>query len=88
MHAITLDGHAIDIPPSALEGLKARLKGPVVLPGDAGYEDARTVWNAMIDRRPACVVRCLGTADVVAGVQFAREHRLLLCIKSGPGLMP
>ncbi len=83
MNARTLDGHAIEIPSSALDGLKARIKGVLVLPGDAGYEEARTVWNAMIDRRPACVVRCLGTADVIAGVQFAREHRLLLCIKSG-----
>ena len=83
MNATTLDGRAIEIPPSALDALKARLKGPVLFPGDAGYDDARTVWNAMIDRRPACVVRCLGTADVIACVQFAREHRLLLCIKGG-----
>jgi FAD/FMN-containing dehydrogenase len=53
------------------------------LPGDAGYEESRTVWNAMIDRKPALVMRCLGAADVIAGVQFAREHNLLLCIKGG-----
>ncbi|HET9229030.1 MAG TPA: FAD-binding oxidoreductase [Thermoanaerobaculia bacterium] len=63
--------------------LKTRLRGPVLLPGEAGYEEARTVWNAMIDRKPALVVRCLGTADVIACVQFAREHNLLLAIKGG-----
>jgi FAD/FMN-containing dehydrogenase len=59
------------------------LKGPVLVPGDAGYEDSRTVWNAMIDRTPAFVVRCIGVADVIACVKFAREHDLLLCIKGG-----
>ncbi|HEX5715716.1 MAG TPA: FAD-binding oxidoreductase [Thermoanaerobaculia bacterium] len=66
-----------------LNGLKMRLRGPVFVPGDAGYEESRTVWNAMIDRRPAMIVRCLGVADVIACVQFAREHELLLCIKGG-----
>ncbi|MDH3497907.1 MAG: FAD-dependent oxidoreductase, partial [Gemmatimonadota bacterium] len=56
---------------------------PVLVPGDAGYEDSRTVWNGMIDRRPALVARCLGTADVIAGVQVGGEHDLLLCIKGG-----
>ncbi|HEX4953106.1 MAG TPA: FAD-binding oxidoreductase [Thermoanaerobaculia bacterium] len=83
MNVRTLDGGEAALEPAALEGLKARLKGPVILPGDAGYEDARTVWNSMIDKRPALVVRCLGVADVIACVQFARAHRLLLCIKGG-----
>ncbi len=60
-----------------------RLRGSLFLPGDAGYEESRTVWNAMIDRRPAAVVRCLGKADVIACVQFARENDILLCIKGG-----
>jgi FAD/FMN-containing dehydrogenase len=55
----------------------------VLLPGDSGYEETRTVWNAMIDRHPSAVARCLGTADVIACVQFARENDLLLCIKGG-----
>jgi FAD/FMN-containing dehydrogenase len=55
----------------------------VFLPGDAGYGESRTLWNAMIDRRPAAVVRCGGTADVVACVQFARETDVLLSIKGG-----
>jgi len=83
MTATTLDGRTIEIAPEALAALKAGLKGPLLAPGDPGYDDSRTVWNAMIDRRPALVARCLGTADVIAGVNFARAHNLLLCLKGG-----
>jgi FAD/FMN-containing dehydrogenase len=51
--------------------------------GDPGYEDSRSIWNAQIDRRPGLIARCLGVADVVAGVNFAREHGLTLSIKGG-----
>ena len=83
MKMTTTAGNQIDLDPSALDGLKPRLRGAVILPGDGEYETSRTVWNAMIDRRPGLVVRCLGNADVVACVQFARQHDLLLCIKGG-----
>jgi hypothetical protein len=66
-----------------LDALKPRLAGPILLPGSEGYEASRSLWNAMIDRKPAAVVRCLGTADVIAAVEFAREHDLLLCMKGG-----
>jgi FAD/FMN-containing dehydrogenase len=74
---------AIEIERSTLEDLRARLRGPALLPSDPGYDDARAVWNAMIDRRPALIARCLGVADVVTCVNFAREHGLTLCIKGG-----
>lgn len=83
MKAKTLEGREIDLKQETLDGLKMRLRGPVLTPGDAGYEESRTVWNGMIDRKPAIVARCLGTADVMACVQFAREHALLLCLKGG-----
>ncbi|HSM14783.1 MAG TPA: FAD-binding oxidoreductase [Thermoanaerobaculia bacterium] len=83
MQATTRQGKSIDLAPEALDGLRAGLKGALLLPGDAGYEESRTVWNAMIDRRPAAVARCLGRADVAAAVRFAREHDLLLSIKGG-----
>ena len=83
MRATTVDGREIDLSNDALNGLRMRLRGPVLVPGDAGYEESRSLWNAMIDRKPALVVRCLGTADVIACVQLAREHGLLLCIKGG-----
>lgn len=83
MKATTTQGRKIDLKQEAFDALKMRLRGPVFFPGDAGYEESRTVWNAMIDRKPTAVVRCLGTADVIAGMQFAREHDLLLCLKGG-----
>src|SRR5512136_2710834 len=83
MKAKTLDGHEIDLGQEVVDGLRKRLKGPVLVPGEGGYEESRSVWNAMIDRKPALVARCFGTADVAACVQFAREHNLLLCVKGG-----
>ena len=62
------------IEPSAIEALRAKLRGQVLLPGDdGGYDAARRVWNAMIDRRPASIVRCEGAADVIDAVTFARD---------------
>lgn len=71
--------------PSAedIEALRTRVRGPVLTQDDVGYEDARTVWNAMIDRRPAVVVRCSDTSDVISAVRFARERNLLISIKGG-----
>ena len=83
MKARGLEGREIELKPDAFDGLKMRLRGPVFAPGDVGYEESRTVWNAMIDRKPAVVARCLGIADVIACVKFARENDILLCIKGG-----
>lgn len=83
MRAISTQGREIDLAKDAFDGLKMRLRGPVFLPGDPGYEESRTIWNAMIDRKPAAVARCLGNADVIAGVKFAREKDILICIKGG-----
>lgn len=57
-----------------IEGFRAALHGALLQPGDAGYDAARGVWNAMIDGRPAPIARCAGTADVMAAVAFARDH--------------
>jgi FAD/FMN-containing dehydrogenase len=83
MKATSLDGREIDLQGDAFNALKMRLRGPVFLPGDAAYDESRSVWNAMIDRKPAAVARCLGSADVIACVQFARDNDILLCIKGG-----
>ena len=83
MRARTMEGREIELKPDAFDGLRLRLRGPMFLPGDVGYEESRTVWNAMIDRKPAVVARCLGIADVIACVKFARENDILLCIKGG-----
>jgi FAD/FMN-containing dehydrogenase len=63
--------------------LRGALRGELVLPGDAGYEEARSVWNGMVDRRPAAVVRCAGTADVAAAVNVARQRGLALAVRCG-----
>jgi FAD/FMN-containing dehydrogenase len=60
-----------------------RLDGRLVLPGDAGYEEARTVWNAMVDRRPRMVVRCASVGDVVTAVRTARELDLEIGVRCG-----
>ena len=83
MQARTVDGAAVDLPQDAVSGWKGRLRGPVLAPGDPGFEDSRTLWNGMIDRRPALAARCIGTTDVIECVRFAREHNLLLSIKGG-----
>ncbi len=68
---------------SAVQGLRAGLRGPVLRPGDAGYDAARTIDNAMIDRRPALIARCAGVADVRAAVQFGRANDLLVSVRGG-----
>ncbi len=83
MRARTIEGREIDLKQEKLDGLKQRLRGAVVLPGETGYEESRTVWNSIIDRKPAIIVKCLGIADVIVCVQFARENEILLSIKGG-----
>ena len=66
-----------------VEELKNRLRGEIIQPGDDGYDDARKVYNAMIDRRPALIARCADTADVIAAVNFGRENDMLTAIRGG-----
>jgi len=68
---------------AVVSDLKRQLRGPLLQPGDPEFDAARSVWNAMIDRRPALIVRCTGVEDVVAGVNAARVHGLPLSIKGG-----
>jgi FAD/FMN-containing dehydrogenase len=79
----TLDGGTTTLAPEALEAFRAGFRGPILAPGDPGYDDARQIWNAMIDRRPGLIARCTGTADVVQAVRLAREHSLLSSVKGG-----
>jgi FAD/FMN-containing dehydrogenase len=75
---------------SALQELIAAMRGRVVQPGDPDYDDARAVYNAMIDKRPALIAQCADVADVIAAVNFARKQKLPLAVRSGghngPGL--
>ena len=68
---------------SALQQFKKNIRGEVLQPGDALYDPARGIWNRMIDKRPALIARCLGTADVIRCVEFAREHSLAVAVRGG-----
>jgi len=81
--ARTTEGGVIKLERKAIDDFGGRLRGTLLLSGDPGYDDARSIWNAMIDRRPALIARCLGVADVVACVNFAREQGLAMSIKGG-----
>jgi FAD/FMN-containing dehydrogenase len=71
-----------------MEQLRERARGAVIGLGDDGYEDARVVYNAMIDRRPRVVVRCSDAGDVIAAVDFARENGLDLAVRGGGHSVP
>jgi hypothetical protein len=68
---------------SAIQQLKSSVRGHTFCASDPGYDDARTVPNAMIDRRPAFIARCAGAADVLACVRIAREHDIVVSIRGG-----
>ncbi len=68
---------------TAIEAFRTNMRGTVILPADESYNETRSIWNAMIDRRPALIARCLGVADVLTCVKFAHEHDITLSIKGG-----
>jgi FAD/FMN-containing dehydrogenase len=71
------------LPGEALDALRGGLRGALCVPGDPGYDEARTIWNAMIDRRPAAIVRAAGASDVMQTVKLAAQHGLLLAVRGG-----
>jgi hypothetical protein len=73
---------------ATIQELRESVRGSVLTPGDDGYETARAVWNGMIDKHPALVVRCTGTADVLAAVQFARSQDLEVAVRAGGHSLP
>lgn len=80
---IQTDRKTITLEGSIIDAFQASLRGELLKSGDAGYDEARTIWNAMIDRKPALIARCTGVADVQTVVRFAAEHNLLTSIKGG-----
>jgi FAD/FMN-containing dehydrogenase len=68
---------------ATVRDLRDTMRGELVLPGDADYHEARSVWNGMIDRRPAMIARCTGTSDVIAAVGFARSEGLTVAVRGG-----
>src|SRR5215213_6962831 len=68
---------------AVVQEFTANLRGELLRPEDDGYDATRAVFNGMIDKRPAMIVRCAGTTDVIQGVNFARTHDLLLSVRGG-----
>src|SRR5215470_9313276 len=68
---------------AAIAPLKSSLRGELIEPNDARYDEARKVYNGMIDRRPRIIARCVDVADVIAAVTFGRENKLLIAIRGG-----
>lgn len=80
---LTLDGEEASLPRDALEPLRAGVRGGILTVGEPGYEDARRIWNAMVEHRPAILARCLTSRDVRTAVDFARTNGMLLSVRGG-----
>jgi FAD/FMN-containing dehydrogenase len=78
-----LDGGKTEIAEAVFQELRTAFRGCLIRPGDGEFDEARKVWNAMIDRRPGLIARCSGAADVIAAVNFARTHGLLVAVRCG-----
>jgi FAD/FMN-containing dehydrogenase len=79
----TLNGNRTQLPEASLKGLAESLRGQLLTRVSPDFDRARRVWNAMIDRKPALIARCLSATDVVRAVEFAREHRVLVAVRGG-----
>src|ERR1700692_3925617 len=83
LRVVTTEGTDAILEKATVQKFADSLRGPLLQPGEGGYDEARKVWNGMIDRRPALIARCAGVADVIAAVRFARAHELLLSVRGG-----
>ena len=83
IRATNITGGEFVLKNAKVEAFRSGLRGEVLLPGDDGYQAGRKVFNGMIDKRPAMIVRCAGTVDVVHAVDFARTHNLLIAVRGG-----
>ena len=83
LDAVTGDGRSVTLKRAAVRELGESLRGNLIRPGGPGYDSARRVWNAQMNRRPALIVQPRGATDVRNAVQFARESNLLLAVKCG-----
>jgi FAD/FMN-containing dehydrogenase len=88
LRVITTQGAETELKAPVVEAFQASMRGALLRPGEAGYDEARTIHNGMIDRRPALISRCVGVADVLTAVRFAREHDLLVSVRGGGHGMP
>src|SRR5690348_14789608 len=73
----------VDLESGVVQSFAGSVRGSVLRCGDADYDSARAIFNGMIDRRPALIVRCAGIADVIAAVKLARKHNLEVAVRGG-----
>lgn len=81
LNMTTLSGSTTVIGQETIDTLAESLRGSLVTPVDEGYDEARTIWNAMIDKKPGLIIKCAGAADVIRAVNFARENSLLVSVQ-------
>jgi FAD/FMN-containing dehydrogenase len=84
----TTRGSDIVLDEATVQGFKTSLRGPLLCPDDAGYDEARKVWNANVDKRPALIAGCAGVSDVINAVNFARTNHLLVSVRGGGHNIP
>ena len=86
LRVMTTTGEEMILEEATVQQFKGSLRGALLCPGNDGYDAARQVFNAMVDKRPALIVRCAGAADVVTAVHFAREHNVCVAVGLDHGI--
>jgi FAD/FMN-containing dehydrogenase len=83
LQVTTLTGRNSTLKEASVTEFQKSLRGGLICPGDDSYDEARKVWNGMIDRRPGLIARCAGVSDVINSVNFARANNLLTAVRGG-----
>jgi FAD/FMN-containing dehydrogenase len=79
---VTYEGSAAVVSESILGEFRSAMRGPVLTQNSDNYDEVRAIWNGLHDKRPGLIARCTGVADVITAVNFAREHNLLIAVRS------
>src|SRR5690349_24054563 len=83
MGTATLEKPGLQVEETIFQTFKSSIRGQIILKGDLTYEEERKVYNGMIDKKPALIVKCRDVADVIACVNFGRDNKILTAIRSG-----
>ena len=88
LHMTTISGGDTVLQEDVVHAFQSTFRGEMLSPGNASYEEARKIWNGMIDKRPGLIARCTGVADVISAVNFTRTHHLLVSVRGGGHNIP